>query len=107
MTHHANDKNAISPDSFPALRNFLRGYFHQDMKDEYGSAPLATRQFCQDASVEDRAAVSADWARFTQQTSGLPLDQINQLLTVRLGSSYALQQDDWKSISAILCPENT
>lgn len=102
MTHHPDNKDAISAAQFPALRNFLRGYFHQDMKDEYGSAADATRAFCKDASAADLAALSSEWSRFIQQTKGMPLDQINQILTGPLGSSYALQTADLKAISTIL-----
>jgi CdiI immunity protein len=102
MTHQRENKDAISAGQFPALRNFLRGYFHQDMKDEYGSAADATRAFCKDAGTADLAALSAEWSRFVQQTNGMPLDQINQILTGPLGSSYALHAADLKAISAIL-----
>lgn len=102
MTHLPGNKDAISAGQFPALRNFLRGYFHQDMKDEYGSAANATRAFCKDASAADVAALSAEWSRFVQQTKEMSLDQINQILTGPLGSSYALQAADLKAISTIL-----
>jgi len=41
-------------ENFPALRSFLRGYFHQDMKDEYGSPEEAVREFCQDADSDEQ-----------------------------------------------------
>ncbi len=105
MTHHP-DKNAIDASQFPALRNFLRGYFHQDMKDEYGSATGAARAFCKDASSADRAALNAEWSRFAKQTAAMSLDQVNQILTGKLGSSYTLQAADIKTISTTLQPEN-
>ena len=39
----------ISGANFPALRSFLRGYFHEDMADEYGSPEEAADAFCEDA----------------------------------------------------------
>ncbi len=93
---------AISAADFPALRSFLRGYFHQDMKGEYGSPEEAVREFCADASGDERAAVAEDWSRFVDQIKGLPLEQINRILTGPLGSSYAMTDDDLKRISAIL-----
>jgi hypothetical protein len=101
MIHHAG-KDAIDASQFPALRNFLRGYFHQDMKDEYGSAAGAARAFCKDASSADRAALNAEWSRFAEQTAGMSLDQINQLLTGPLGSSHSLAEGDMARISSIL-----
>ena len=92
----------ISAADFPALRSFLRGYFHQDMKDEYGSPEEAVREFCSDASGEERAAVAEQWSHFVDRTKGLALEQINRILTGPLGSSYAMTDEDLKRISAIL-----
>jgi len=92
----------VSAADFPALRSFLRGYFHQDMKDEYGSPEEAVREFCSDASGEERAAVAKQWAQFVDQTKGQPLEEVNRLLTGPLGSSYAMTDEDLKRISAIL-----
>jgi len=102
---HPPKKPAATPISaadFPALRSFLRGYFHQDMKEEYGSPEEAVREFCEDASAQERSAVARDWAHFVEQTKGLPLAQVNRILTVQLGSSYAMADEDLKHISVIL-----
>jgi hypothetical protein len=93
---------AISAADFPALRTFLRGYFHQDMKEEYGSPQEAVREFCADASTEERAAVARDWLRFIEQTNGRPLEEINRTLTGPLGSSLILTSEDLERISALL-----
>jgi hypothetical protein len=93
---------AIVAADFPALRSFLRGYFHQDMKDEYGSPEEAVRKFCADASSEERAAVARDWARFIDQTKGKSLDEVNRILTGPLGSSCILTGEDLERISALL-----
>jgi hypothetical protein len=92
---------SFSAADFPELRSFLRGYLHQDMKDEYGSPEEAAREFCSDASGEERAAVADQWARFVNQTHGMPLDQVNRILTGPLGSSYALTAEDLAGISAL------
>ena len=93
---------AISAADFPALRSFLRGYFHQDMKDEYGSPEEAVREFCADASPDERKAVAEDWSRFLDQAKDRPLEEVNRILTGPLGSSCAITDDDLKRISAIL-----
>jgi CdiI immunity protein len=92
----------LSAADFPALRSFLRGYFHQDMKDEYGSAAEAVREFCEDASADERAAVAKDWSRFMDDTKGQPIEQINRLLTGTLGSSYSLSGDEIQQVTATL-----
>jgi hypothetical protein len=92
----------ISAADFPALRSFLRGYFHQDMKDEYGSPEEAVREFCTDAGPDERSAVAKEWSRFVDQTQGMPLEQINRILTGPLGSSYVLADEDIQRVSATL-----
>jgi hypothetical protein len=92
----------ISADDFPALRQFLRGYFHQDMADEYGSAEGAARQFCKDADAAQRKAVAEEWARLLQQMATQPLAAINEVLTEKLGSACSLENaDEVKKISAV------
>jgi hypothetical protein len=97
---------AISAADFPALGTFLRGYFHQDMKDEYGSAREAVREFCGDASAEERAAVAEQWSRFADETKGWPLEQINRILTGPLGSSYAMTNEEMQEMTAALSPDH-
>ena len=79
-------KAEVTAENFPALRAFLRGYFHEDMVDEYGSTEEAVRQFCEDADSDERSAVSGEWARFISISKDQPLAAINQLLK-KLGSS--------------------
>jgi hypothetical protein len=92
----------ITAADFPALRSFLRGYFHQDMKDEYGSLEEAVREFCADASTEEHAAVAKDWSRFIERTKSKSLEEINRILTGPLGSSCILSGEDLDRISAAL-----
>jgi hypothetical protein len=98
----SNNALPFAADNFPALRSFLRGYFHQDMKDEYGSAVEAAREFCEDAGADERAAVAKEWSAFLAQTEGQSLEQINRLLTGKLGSSYSLTEEDLPQISNLL-----
>lgn len=93
---------SIAPGDFPALHNFLRAYFHQDMKDEYGSAEGAVREFRSDASDEDVRALAEEWSRFVDRTEGQPLEQVNRILTGPLGSSYAITREELTGISSIL-----
>ena len=91
-------------ENFPALRSFLRGYFHQDMKDESGSPEEAVREFCQDADSDEREALAKEWSRFLDQVRGQPLGDINRILTGPLGSSYSLTSENVQRMSAILFP---
>ncbi|HXY50600.1 MAG TPA: contact-dependent growth inhibition system immunity protein [Terriglobales bacterium] len=102
MSHSPNRGNldSISPAAFPALRNFLRGYLHQDMADESGSVAKAVRQFCEDAAPDERRLVADEWARFLTQTRGWSLEAINRALTERLGSSSLLEETDLETVSS-------
>jgi hypothetical protein len=93
---------AVTAADYPALRSFLRGYFHEDMKDEYGSPKEAAQEFCSDASADERAAVADEWSRFMDKTKGKPLEEINRILTGPLGSSCILSGEDLEKISAAL-----
>jgi CdiI immunity protein len=84
---------------FPALRNFLRGYLHQDMKDEYGSVGEAARAFWTDATDEERTAVAREWKKFRELTKDRPRQQVQRILTT-LGSSQLLRAEDIEALSA-------
>jgi hypothetical protein len=92
---------SFSAADFPDLRSFLRGYFHQDMKDEYGSPEEAAREFCSDASGEERSAVAEQWSRLMAQTAGQPIEAVNKILTDPLGSSHTLTAEQVSGISAV------
>jgi hypothetical protein len=93
------DRNEITAATFPALRSFLRGYFHEDMADEYGTLDEAVRQFCEDADTAERKTVSTEWHRFVAQTKGQSISAINKILTDKLGSACRLQSEDIDKIS--------
>jgi len=89
----------ISADSFPALRSFLRGYFHEDMAEEYGTLEEAVRQFQEDADPAEWKSVATQWTRFIAQMKGQPLTTINAALTGKLGSACLLKQEDFDRVS--------
>ena len=101
MSSNASRKHSsdITAETFPALRSFMRGYFHEDMADEYGTLDEAVRQFCEDADTDERKTVSNEWHRFVTQTKGQPLPAINKILTGTLGSACRLQADDIDKIT--------
>ena len=74
-----------------ALRNFLRGYLHQDWKEEYGSVEQAVRQFCQDADPDERARLSSEWLAFTKELENGTLPGIQRRLR-ELGSAWEPSQ---------------
>ncbi len=91
--------NDITAATFPALRSFMHGYFHEDMADEYGTLDEAVRQFCEDADTKERKTVAHEWHRFVAQTKGQSLSAINKVLNEKLGSACRLQPEDIDKIS--------
>ena len=59
---HAND--------FPALRDFLAGYLHEDFADEHATPEGAVRAFASDADEDDLRALKDDSRRFAERIDG-------------------------------------
>jgi hypothetical protein len=73
---------------FAALRAFVRSYLHQDFGEEYGSVRGAAAAFREDATAEEVAAVGKEWREFLVVVRGKALDEVNDLLTGKLGSAW-------------------
>jgi hypothetical protein len=99
MTH--KDSSEISAANFATLRTFLRGYFHEDLADEYGSPQEAAETFCEDADTDERLAVARQWVRFIELTHGRPTSEINRLLTTKLGSATQLNEEELEQVSTV------
>lgn len=81
---HDHARTSSFEDDLIALRAFLRGYFHQDLEDEYGSPEEAVRQFHRDTQPAEFSAVAAQWQQVVESSN---VKEINQALE-RLGSSW-------------------
>jgi hypothetical protein len=96
-----NSKPEITAANFPALRAFLRGYFHEDVADEYGTPVEAADQFCEDAETDERIAVASEWTHLMSLLQGRPLPEINQALTSKLGGAVRLNDEEIQQVSQI------
>ena len=85
-------RRAFDPADYPALREMLPAYLHQDFADEYGSAEKAVQGFLQDASGDEILQVKEDWVRFRKVLAGRPLRECQAALS-RLGSAWAPQNE--------------
>jgi CdiI immunity protein len=92
-------KVAIIADNFPALHTFLRGYFHEDVADEYGTAAEAADQFCEDADSDERIPVAREWQKIIELTEN-HTPALNAALK-KLGAAIQLTEDQVPEISAI------
>ena len=95
-------KSAFDPADYPALREMLPAYLHQDFADEYGTASEAAKGFVQEASGDEILQVKENWRRFRKAFAGRPLKEIQSAL-VRLGSAWMPQNEtDLKRLDKIL-----
>jgi hypothetical protein len=92
-------KPEITAANFHALHTFLRGYFHEDVADEYGTPPEAADQFCEDADSDERIPVAREWQQVIELTGGQP-PALNAALK-KLGSATRLNEEEIPQVSAI------
>jgi hypothetical protein len=93
----ADRSSRFKAENFPVLRDFLRGYFHQDWNDDYGSAREAAEQFCRDAGKVSAARLAAEWEQLNR-ISARHLDTTVEFLG-RLGGAWnPTSQDELKEI---------
>jgi hypothetical protein len=75
-------------EEFAALRDFLRGYLHEDYRSEYGSPEKAAAAFLAEADTRERGAAAAQLARFLEFTHALPSEETLHLFRQELGSGW-------------------
>jgi hypothetical protein len=78
----------ISAVEFPALRQFLRGYLHEDWREENETAADAARQFMEDADASEKRQVASEWQTFRERTKGASLEVINRILGQTFGAAW-------------------
>jgi hypothetical protein len=92
----------FDPSDYPALREMLPAYLHQDFADEYGTAAAAIKGFLEEAGGDEILQVKEDWVRFRKSLAGRPLKEI-QTAVGRLGSAWTPQSEaDLKRLDEIL-----
>ena len=86
----------------PALREFFRGYLHQDTLAEYGGALAAAAQFRADADDAQAAAVRQEFTRLRSSIAADDLAAINAEIH-RHGAAYQFASvREWREFSDVL-----
>jgi CdiI immunity protein len=89
-------------DPLPALREFFRGYLHQDTLAEYGGALAAAAEFRVDASDEEAAAVRREFEKLRQLCGNDDLAAINAEVAC-YGAAYQFASvREWREFSDVL-----
>ena len=78
---------------FPYLSEFARGYLHQDLIPEHGTALQATVAYLSDLSPADRKNVADEAFRLRAVAKGLSSAEINHLMA-KLGASWSFVSKD-------------
>jgi hypothetical protein len=66
MSQHSSHGHEVNPSEFPRLSELARGYLHQDLIPEYGSALQATLAFLKDLPASGRKEAAAEAFRFRE-----------------------------------------
>ena len=73
----------------PSLSAFARGYLHQDMGREYGTADGAVESFRRDASEVERQALADDVRRLTVAAATWRLNRLADFFQDELRAAWA------------------
>jgi hypothetical protein len=76
----------IAP-KYSALRDFLRGYLHEDFAVEHKTLARAVRSFKMNADWDRAALVAHQMHRFIEEHQGTAIEKVNKELG-RLGCAY-------------------
>jgi hypothetical protein len=84
----ARPESTITPHDFPALRDFLAGYLHEEYEAEHRTPQGAIDAFCRDATAEELRRLQDDAARFAAAIGGMRWRDVRRALR-QLGAAWA------------------
>ena len=79
---------AIDPRQYPALREAIRGYLHEDWKTEYADSEDAARAFRRDAAEDESRSVAAEAKKLRAALVGMEVRDLRKLLGAGFGSGW-------------------
>jgi hypothetical protein len=84
-------------EQFPSIREFVRGYLHEDARVEYGSAEGAAKAWIEDAGAAARKKIKAEWAKFA--SANKTIESVNSALA-KLGAKWEFAKiDDFQKMT--------
>ncbi len=93
---------AFVPANYPALRESLPGYLHEDFQEASGTVAEAMEAFLSEASEEEIQAVREEWQRLRKQFAERPLKKLQGALA-RLGIAWRpASEEELRAIDEIL-----
>jgi len=95
-------RRKFDPAHYPALREFLPAYLHQDFREEYDAAAEAVRGFVKEATGDEIVLVKEEWKMFRADFRGRSLREIQGALGA-LGSAWLpASEDELRQVDEIL-----
>ena len=82
-------RRMLSARDVPALAGFARGYLHQDVLTEHGSAAEAVRAFCRESTGPEQAALTWDFARLIATAADWPAPALARWFRDDLGAAWS------------------
>ncbi|HMD84634.1 MAG TPA: contact-dependent growth inhibition system immunity protein [Terriglobia bacterium] len=93
---------AFVPANYPALRESLPGYLHEDLQETSGTAAEAMEAFLNEASEEEVQQVREEWQRLRAHFAGRAFAELQAAL-VRLGIAWRpATEEELRAIDEIL-----
>jgi hypothetical protein len=93
---------AFVPANYPALRESLPGYLHEDFQETSGSVAEAVEAFLNEASAGEIQQVREEWGRLRKHFAGRPLKELQAAL-MRLGIAWRpASEEELRALDEIL-----
>jgi len=97
-----DEEKGFDPNDYPALREFLASYLHEDFAEEYESAGEAVKEFLLEASGDEIQDVRDEWMRLRKVLADRPFIDVHSALS-RLGAAWQpANEAEWNSVDEIL-----
>jgi len=93
MSHLPSNTRKIDPAEFPFLKEFARGYLHQDLIPEHGSALQATKAYLRDLTPKERKQAADEAFRFRSCIRNWSGAEANNAIA-SLGGSWSFISSD-------------
>jgi len=102
MTRRRTRSRPADGKQFTALAEFARGYLHEDVIEEYGSAAGAASAFCADASADECRALADDLNQLAERASARQPRNLARFFS-RLGAAWSPETlDELREMAAIV-----
>jgi hypothetical protein len=83
-----NAPAAVEPRAYPALRDALRGYLHEDWTTEYADSEDAARAFRREAGEDEVRAVASEAKKLRAALAGMEVRDLRKLLGAGFGTGW-------------------